>query len=170
MFCKDLSYPLVLRNLIIFAFVTTFGDPNSNGLTTVSRWAKCPDHSVVRYSFPYSLGWSCEGHATYCLYIWYMYNGHKVYICQAWPSWVVFSFSLFWTYLCNFNFTLFYQFWEIHLCLIWILKYGPFMFLAWNLLVVTLQVEIFLSNYLFFLFFMLYCLFFRNVILRFSWK
>ena len=61
MFCKDLSNPLVLRNLIIFAFVTTFRDPNSNGPTTVSRWAKCPDYSVVRYSFPYGLGWSCKG-------------------------------------------------------------------------------------------------------------
>ena len=86
MFCWDLSDEESLRKLIIFAFVDEFGDPNSSGPSIVDVGTVYSEYSVLRYKYPYGLGWSGNGRAARCLYLRYLYDGRKVYICQVWPT------------------------------------------------------------------------------------
>ena len=87
MFCRDLSHPHVLWWLIAHAFVTVCISQSNGPIDTHPRASShACDFAVIRYMYPYGIGWSMHGRGARCLYLRYMYNGHTVFICQAWPS------------------------------------------------------------------------------------
>ena len=88
MFCWNLSHINALWWLITYAFVAVCGSPYSRPFVSWPRASsnqRC-DYAVVRYWYPYGIGWSIDGRVARWLYLHYRYDGHMVFICQAWPS------------------------------------------------------------------------------------
>ena len=88
MFCWNLSYVDALWQLITYAFVAVCGSPHSNGPMDTCPWVSGQGcgYAVIRYWYPYSIGWLINGRAARWIYLQYRYNGHIVFICQTWLS------------------------------------------------------------------------------------
>ena len=62
MFCRDLSHLHVLWQLIAHAFVTVCGSQINGPIDTHPRAVShACDFAVIRYMYPYSIGWSVHG-------------------------------------------------------------------------------------------------------------
>ena len=77
MFCRDLLHSNVLWQLITHAFVTVCGSQSSSPMDTCPRaGSHACDYAVIRYKYPYGIGWSVHGRVARWLYLRYRYNGH----------------------------------------------------------------------------------------------
>ena len=87
MFCWNLSHIDALWQLITYAFVAVCGGSHSRPFVTHprARGSQRCDYAIVRYQNPYGISWLIDGRAARWLYLCYRYDGHMVFICQAWP-------------------------------------------------------------------------------------